>query len=65
MRKTISGRRPVDGADTPGGVFRPGGVLTCLTKLLNAVTLSLIHIYVYKRQIQYHLSLFPHHILRT
>ena len=24
MRKTISGRRPVDGADTPGGVFRPG-----------------------------------------
>ena len=38
MRETISGRRPVDGADTPGGVFRPGGVLTCLTKLLNAVT---------------------------
>ena len=25
-RETISGRRPVDGADTPGGVFRPGGL---------------------------------------
>ena len=24
MRETISGRRPVDGADTSGGVFRPG-----------------------------------------
>ena len=24
MRETISGRRPVDGANTPGGVFRPG-----------------------------------------
>ena len=24
MRETISGRRPVDGAGTPGGVFRPG-----------------------------------------
>ena len=24
MRETISGRRPVDGADTPGGVFRSG-----------------------------------------
>ena len=23
-RETISGRRPADGADTPGGVFRPG-----------------------------------------
>ena len=23
-RETLSGRRPVDGADTPGGVFRPG-----------------------------------------
>ncbi|RGY49207.1 hypothetical protein DXA34_22260, partial [[Clostridium] symbiosum] len=23
-RETISGRRPVDGADTLGGVFRPG-----------------------------------------
>ena len=23
-RETISGRRPVDGANTPGGVFRPG-----------------------------------------
>ncbi|MEO2589370.1 hypothetical protein ABHA72_22925, partial [[Clostridium] symbiosum] len=22
--ETISGRRPADGADTPGGVFRPG-----------------------------------------
>ena len=25
-RETISGRRPADGADTPGGVFRPGGL---------------------------------------
>ena len=24
MRKTISGRRPADGADILGGVFRPG-----------------------------------------
>ena len=23
-RETLSGRRPADGADTPGGVFRPG-----------------------------------------
>ncbi|GAA6436827.1 hypothetical protein K150096H7_05780 [[Clostridium] symbiosum] len=23
-RETFSGRRPVDWADTPGGVFRPG-----------------------------------------
>ncbi|MFR0035994.1 MAG: hypothetical protein ACLRXA_22775, partial [Clostridium sp.] len=23
-RETLSGRRPVDGADTHGGVFRPG-----------------------------------------
>ena len=28
MRETISGRRPADGADTPGGVFRPGENLT-------------------------------------
>ena len=26
-RETISGRRPVDGAATPGGVFRPGDEL--------------------------------------
>ena len=26
-RETFSGRRPVDGADTPGGVFRPGEYL--------------------------------------
>ena len=25
-RETLSGRRPEDGADTPGGVFRPGGL---------------------------------------
>ena len=27
-RETICGRRPADGADTPGGVFRPGDNLT-------------------------------------
>ena len=27
-RETFSGRRPVDGADTLGGVFRPGENLT-------------------------------------
>ena len=27
-RETISGRRPADGADTLGGVFRPGENLT-------------------------------------
>ena len=26
--EALSGRRPADGADTPGGVFRPGENLT-------------------------------------